>query len=133
MMSPRSLLLSSLNSPSSQPVLKGELFHALDHFCGPPLDALEQVHVSPALRTPHLDTVVQVRSHQHKAEGRFTSLNLLTMLLLMQLTIRLAFWAVRAHFWIVSSLPSLNTLKTFPAGLCSILTSPSLYSYWELP
>ena len=28
-----------------------------------------QVHVSPVLRTPHLHTVLQVRSHQHRLEG----------------------------------------------------------------
>ena len=29
----------------------------------------KQVHVSPVLRTPHLDAVLQVRPHQHRAEG----------------------------------------------------------------
>ena len=28
-----------------QPLLTGKVFHPLDHFCGPPLDALQQVHV----------------------------------------------------------------------------------------
>ena len=40
----------------SQPVFVGELFHPWDHFCGPPLDVLQQVHISPLLRTPHLHT-----------------------------------------------------------------------------
>ena len=44
------------------------MFHPLDHFSGPPLDMF-QVHVSPVLRTPHLHTVLQVRSHQHRLEG----------------------------------------------------------------
>jgi len=55
-----------LPGPSSQPVL-----HPLGHFCGPPLDTLQQVHVSPVLSTPHLDAVLQVRSHS--AEQRGTS------------------------------------------------------------
>jgi len=42
----------------------------MDHFCGPPLDALQQVHVSPVLRAPHLDTVLQVRPHQRRVEGQ---------------------------------------------------------------
>ena len=42
----------------------------MDHFCGSPLDVLHQVHVSPELRTPHLDTVLQVRSQQHQVEGQ---------------------------------------------------------------
>ena len=43
----------------SQPFLIGELFHPLDHFCGPPLDMLQQVRVSPVLLTPHLDAELQ--------------------------------------------------------------------------
>ena len=46
------------------------MFHALHHFCGPPLDALQLVHVSPVLRTPHLDAVLHRRSHQRRAEGK---------------------------------------------------------------
>jgi len=54
----------------SQPVLLGEMFRPLDHFCGPALDALQQVYVSPVLRTPHLDAVLQVSPHQHRVEGQ---------------------------------------------------------------
>ena len=36
----------------SQSVLKGGTFHLLDHFCGPLLDALQKVCISPVLRTP---------------------------------------------------------------------------------
>ena len=46
------LLICSLN-PSS--------FHPSDPFCGPSLDALQQLHVPPVLSTPHLDAVLQVR------------------------------------------------------------------------
>jgi len=42
----------------------------LDNFCGPPLDALQQVHVCPVLKTPHLDTVLQVRSNQCRIDGQ---------------------------------------------------------------
>ena len=42
----------------------------MDHFCGPPLDVFQQVHVSLVLRTLHLDTVLQVRPHQHRVEGQ---------------------------------------------------------------
>ena len=68
--SPHSLLFSRLNSPTSQPVLMREVFHPLDHLCGPTLDALQQVCVSPVLRTPHLHAVLQVRPHQRRAEGQ---------------------------------------------------------------
>ena len=49
-----------LNSPSSQPVLVGEVFHPLDHFSGRPLDLLQQVYVPPVLQTLYLDAVLQV-------------------------------------------------------------------------
>ncbi|KAK4818403.1 hypothetical protein QYF61_012324 [Mycteria americana] len=43
----------------SQPVLIGEVLQPSDHFCGPPLDLLQQVHVFPVLRAPELDTALQ--------------------------------------------------------------------------
>ena len=49
----------------SQPVLTGEMFHPLDHFGVLSLDVLQQVCVSPVLRTPHLDALPQVRPQQH--------------------------------------------------------------------
>ena len=53
------LSLSSLGSVPS-----------LGSFCGPPLDALQQIHISPVLRTPDLDAVLQVRSHSTEQRGR---------------------------------------------------------------
>ena len=40
----------------------------MDHFYGPALDTLQQVHVSPILTTPHLNAVHQVRPHQNRVE-----------------------------------------------------------------
>ena len=37
---PEPSLLQAEESQLSQPALIGEVFHPLDHFCGPPLDAL---------------------------------------------------------------------------------------------
>ncbi|KAK4823668.1 hypothetical protein QYF61_005639 [Mycteria americana] len=48
----------------------GEVFHTSDHFCGPRLDPLQQVHVFPVLRTPELDGVLQVGSHKSRVEGQ---------------------------------------------------------------
>jgi len=44
------------------------MFEPLDHFCGPLIDMLQQVYVPPVLMIPHLDTLLQMRSHQHRAE-----------------------------------------------------------------
>ncbi|KAK4823197.1 hypothetical protein QYF61_027206 [Mycteria americana] len=41
------------------PLHTGEGFHSSDHFCGPPLDLLQQVHVLLVLRTPELDAALQ--------------------------------------------------------------------------
>ena len=46
------------------------VFHPLDHFCGPLLGMLQQVYVSPVLKTPHLDAVLHVRFLQCRAEGQ---------------------------------------------------------------
>lgn len=62
----------------SQPALV-EVFHAWDHFCGPPLDT---ARAPPVPRAPHLDALLQMRCHQHR--GRTTSLDLLATLLQMQ-------------------------------------------------
>lgn len=39
----------------SQLVFMGEVVHPSDHFCGPLLHPLQQIHVLPVLRTPELD------------------------------------------------------------------------------
>ncbi|KAK4815839.1 hypothetical protein QYF61_008442 [Mycteria americana] len=52
-------LLQAEQPQLSQPVFIGEVFHPSDHFCGPPVDPLQQVHVLLVLRTPELDAVLQ--------------------------------------------------------------------------
>jgi len=42
----------------------------LDHFCSLPLAALQQVHISPVLRTLNLDIELQVQSVQCRIEGQ---------------------------------------------------------------
>ena len=48
-------LVKGVGPQHSQPFFIGEVFHPSDHFCGPPLNPLQQVHVFPVLRTPELD------------------------------------------------------------------------------
>ncbi|KAK4824151.1 hypothetical protein QYF61_011229 [Mycteria americana] len=62
--------LSAEQPQLSQPVLVGEVFQPSDHFHGPPLDLLQQVHVFCVLRAPELDAGLQVGSHQSRAEGQ---------------------------------------------------------------
>ena len=57
-------LLQAEQPQLSQPFLIGEVLHLSDHFCGPPLDPLQQVHVFPVLRGPELDVVLA------RAEGQ---------------------------------------------------------------
>ena len=63
-------LLQAERSQLSQPILIVGVFHPLAYFCDPSLDLLQQICVSPVLRTPHLDSELQVRSHQCRAEGQ---------------------------------------------------------------
>lgn len=62
-----------------------------------------------------------------------TSLTLLAMLLLVQTRIRLTLWTVRAHYLLMSILPSISILTSFLAGFYSILLVLSLYIYERLP
>jgi len=53
-------LLQAEQPQLSQPFFTGELFHPSDHFCGPPLDPVQQVFL--VLRGPKLDAVLRVGS-----------------------------------------------------------------------
>ncbi|KAK4823530.1 hypothetical protein QYF61_003039 [Mycteria americana] len=68
--SPEPSLLQAEQPQLSQPFFRGEVFHPSDHFCGPPLDPLQEVHVFPVLRAPELDAVLQVGSDQSRVEGQ---------------------------------------------------------------
>ncbi|KAK4817730.1 hypothetical protein QYF61_026530 [Mycteria americana] len=57
--SPQPSLLQAEQSQFSQPVLVGEVLQPSDHFCGPPLDPLQQLHVLLVLRAPELDALLQ--------------------------------------------------------------------------
>jgi len=93
------------------------------HLHGPPLDSIQHLHTLPVLGAPGLDAVLQMGPQEGSAErDRITSLDLLATLLLMQPEIRLAFWAVRAHCWLMSIFPSTSTPRSFLAGLHSILS-----------
>ena len=98
MVSPEPSLLQAEQPQLSQFFLIGEVFHPSDHFCGLPLDLLQQVYAFAVLETPELNAGLQVGSHQSRAEERrVTSLDLLAVILLMQTRIQLAFWARSTH------------------------------------
>ncbi|PKU46071.1 gamma-aminobutyric acid receptor subunit alpha-4 isoform x1 [Limosa lapponica baueri] len=57
--------LLAKQSQLSQPFLVGEMLQSLHHLCGPLLDSsLQYVHVSLVLRSPKLNTVLQLKLHQ---------------------------------------------------------------------
>ena len=66
--SPEPSVLQAEQPQLFQPFLIAEVFHPSDHFCGPPLDPLQQVHGFPVLRTPELDTGLQVGSQFMKVK-----------------------------------------------------------------
>jgi len=67
--SPQPSLFQAEQPQLSQPFLMADVFQPSDHFCGPPLDPLQQVHVFPVLRAPELDAGLQLGSHQSGIEG----------------------------------------------------------------
>ena len=85
-----------------------------------------QVHIPPVLSIPHLKFHSWLQ-YSVDQRGKFISLRLLTTLLLMQPRILLAFWAVRAHCSLMSSLPSTSISRSISAGLYSILKALRLY------
>ena len=87
--------------------------HSSDHFCGPSLDTLQQVHISPVLRTSHLDTILQVRPLQRRVEGQDhlphpTDLS----------SFNAAQDMVAFLCWLMSRTPFTSTLNSFSTGLC---------------
>ena len=68
--SPQPSLLRAEQPQLPQPFLIGEVFQPWDHFCGPPLDPLQHVHLFPMLRASELDAGLQLRSHQSGVEGQ---------------------------------------------------------------
>ncbi|KAK4825779.1 hypothetical protein QYF61_002342 [Mycteria americana] len=46
----------------------GEVLQPSDHFCGPPLDPLQQLHVLLVLRAPELDAALQRAAYAHQVE-----------------------------------------------------------------
>ena len=91
-----------------------------DHFCGPPLDPLQQVHVFPVLGAPELGrrTPDEVSPEQSRGAESTPS------------TCWSCFWAVRANCWLMSSFLSTSTPKSFLASLLLIPSAPHLYWYW---
>ncbi|KAK4832392.1 hypothetical protein QYF61_022247 [Mycteria americana] len=68
--SPEPSLLQAEQPQLAQPVFIGEVFHFSDHFCGPPLDPLQQVRVLLMLGAPELNAVLQAGSHESGVEGQ---------------------------------------------------------------
>ena len=101
---------------------------ALWSFLWPPLDPLQQVQVSflcCGLQSWMQDSRWGLTRADQR--GRIPSLDLLATLLLMQLRMRLACWAVSTHCWAVLSFSSASTPKSFYSGLLSVLSWPRLY------
>lgn len=64
------LLISRLYNPSSQNLPSWEALLSLHRLYGPPLDSVQEIHVSSVLRSPNLDTAFQVRPHQCWVKGK---------------------------------------------------------------
>ena len=68
--SPEPSLLQAEKTQFSQPVFIGEVLQPPDHFCGPALDLLHQLHILLImLGIGELNTVLQLGPHNNKAGG----------------------------------------------------------------
>jgi len=76
---------------------------------------------------PELETVIRCGLTSVEKRGRIPSYGLLATLLLMQPRILLAFFAARAHCWLMSSLVSSRTTRFFSLKLLSSQFDPSIY------
>ena len=131
--SPHCLLFSRLNSPSSLSLSSlGRWFHPLDpSLYDPSLEALKDAHISPVPRTSCLGMVLQVGSHQHKTEGQdhllcpadhaalYAAQDMVGAPGCEGTLLARALFSI--HLMLISS------PRSFLLGLCSILTSHSLY------
>ena len=68
MRSPQRLPFSKLNKPKSLK-LSSDVLPLSNHFCGPPLDLLQQIHIFLVLVTIGLDTVLQMGHHEGSIES----------------------------------------------------------------
>lgn len=85
----------------------GEVLQPFDHPCGSPLDLLLHLCILRVLGAPELNTGGVSREQNKK--GNVTSLALLAILLFVQLSISLAFWAASACCWLMRSFSSTNS------------------------
>lgn len=105
----------------------GGVLQAFDHLHGPPLDTLRQLHIVLTLRTPGLDTVLQMGpSHpcpQQRGGQPPSSPHCHPSFNAAQNTVGL--WAASIHYWLMSNFSSTRNPKS-SASLLSRSSSPSL-------
>jgi len=87
------------------------------------VDALQQPCILPVLWASDLAAVLQMGLQEGKAEVAHP----------LPVQLQLAFQAAGSHCWLMSSFSLTGTPKSFSAGLLSMSSSPSLYSYLGLP
>lgn len=126
---------SSLNNPTLSACFQGRgvpsLWSALWPSSGPtPTGPYLSCAGNPRARH---STLGRVWAEQSRAEGYNPSLDMLSMLLLLQPWTELPFWAASAHYQVISSLSSTSTPKSLSSELLSVLSFLTLHWYWELP
>lgn len=104
--------------------MKGEI-QSSDHLYDTFLDSLQHVHVLLMFVAPELDALFQMWPCLSGVQGN----NQLPqpagpMLLFIQSMIHLAFWAVNAHFWIMSSFSPIKTPRSSSSGLNPFSAQP---------
>lgn len=122
-------ILSSQGSPSTWQMLQ-----VLHHLHGPLLDSLQHVHLSLVLRSPGLDTNLQMCLTSAEQRTKIISPDLLATPFLMQSRELMAFLAARAHCWLTDTVLSTQLFdnKQIPWHTNCIFPCPSCNSYHHL-
>jgi len=102
---PEPSLLQAEKLQLSQPFLVYQMFQSFHHLCKFLLDLLQYVSVYVVLGRPEWDPALQM------CLTRVISLDMLTMLFLMQPQVLLAYFVTRACSWLVFRFLSTRTMK----------------------
>lgn len=120
----------------AQLFLKGEMLEALYHPCAPQLGSLQEIPVFLYWGAQNWIQYSRWGLIRAEKRGRITSLELLATLLLMHPRMPLAFLVTRAHYWVMDSLSSIRTPRSFSAEhlssrWCPLILSNGIWSKWS--
>jgi len=118
--SPEPSLLQDKQAQLPQSFFIREVLQPCDHLCDPPLDLLQQLHISIWGWDPQAWTWYSRWSLRRAGRrNTITTLSMLAIPLLMQTRIQMAFHEANTHCWLMLNFSSTRIPKSFFTGLLS--------------